>query len=376
VTPEKFGLAFRFSYGARVRGIDIFSGSGGMSIGAAWAGVQTVLAVESDPNAAKTYSFNHPEAKIICADIRTVDFTQYKSTEESVLFGGTPCQGFSTSNQRTRNSKNKNNWLFKEFLRAAKELQTDWVVFENVKGIAETENAKFLEYVIAGLKKQGYSVKSAVLNARDFGVPQTRSRQFVVAARHTKDFKFPNPSTKKPITVRDAISDLPKLKNGASIDHLKYRATPLSSYAKQMRKRRKLVTGNLVTENSVNVLVRYKHIPEGGNWESIPDHLMGNYKDTSRCHTGIYKRLAWDQPSITIGNFRKNMLVHPRENRGLSVREAARLQSFPDNFRFFGSIGFQQQQVGNAVPPLLAKVVFQNVVAASVGSRNNSVGTE
>jgi len=359
-----------------VRGIDVFSGAGGMSVGASKVGIATSIAVELDINAAQTYATNHPESKILCKDIRSVDFCSFRSSEKTVLFGGPPCQGFSTSNQRTRNSCNDNNWLFQEFLRAAKELEPDWIVFENVKGIAETENAKFLNLVVQGLEQQGYATKSAVLNAIDYGVPQIRSRQFVVAANSLLEFEFPTVITTQPITVRDAISDLPILENGASIDVCKYNMQAGSKYSRKMRMRRRTVSGNLVTRNSSNVLKRYRHIPEGGNWENIPSHLMTNYKDPSRCHTGIYRRLEWDAPSVTIGNYRKNMLVHPRDNRGLSVREAARLQSFPDDFQFCGSIGFQQQQVGNAVPPLLARVLFEQIMMANVTKPKTLIAAE
>lgn len=336
-----------------------------MSTGAALAGVRTALSVEIDHYAAETYATNHPETNVLCADIRTVDFSRYRSDEQTVLFGGPPCQGFSTSNQRTRNSDNPNNWLFTHFLRAIGEINPQWVVFENVKGIAETENAKFLDYVVHGLEQQHYDVNCAILNAKDFGVPQKRSRLFVVASQEKGAFCFPKPSTSNATTVEDAISDLPHLENGASTDLLPYRTMPLSTYSKKMRGRQRSVTGNLVTNNAPWVLERYAHIPQGGNWQDIPAELVSNYKDISRCHTGIYRRLEWGEPSVTIGNFRKNMLVHPIQDRGLSVREAARLQSFPDRYVFSGSIGFQQQQVGNAVPPLLAKAVFGSIMESA-----------
>jgi DNA (cytosine-5)-methyltransferase 1 len=126
-----------------------------------------------------------------------------------------------------------------------------------------------------------------------------------------------------------------------------------------MRNGEKMVSSNLVTRNAPIVTMRYKHVPRGGNWEDIPRRLMASYRKGYECHTGIYHRLDPNEPSVVIGNYRKNMLIHPFEDRGLSVREAARVQSFPDSYRFCGSIGFQQQQVGNAVPPLLAKAVFQ-----------------
>jgi len=169
------------------------------------------------------------------------------------------------------------------------------------------------------------------------------------------------------LTVRDAIEDLPQLENGALADVLPYgrEETQLTGYQSRMRKGTsgaRSVSGNLVTRNAKYIVERYHHIPQGGNWENIPEELLANYADFTRCHTGIYHRLSWDQPAKVIGNFRKNMLIHPEQHRGLSVREAARLQSFPDEHVFTGSIGFQQQQVADAVPPLLAEAVATEVL--------------
>jgi DNA (cytosine-5)-methyltransferase 1 len=203
-----------------------------------------------------------------------------------------------------------------------------------------------------------------------FGVPQVRRRVIVVGslikARRPWSPPVPCLAPASYITVREAISDLPVLRAGASADYLPYRhSARLSKYQRSMRAAaQECVQGNLMTSNNAMVIERYKHIKPGKNWESIPLELMGNYADFSRCHTGIYHRLRWNLPSKVIGNYRKNMLIHPSQHRGLSVREAARLQSFPDNYVFLGSIGFQQQQVGDAMPPLLAAAVARSLLEA------------
>lgn len=305
-------------------GIDLFAGAGGMSLGAINAGVDVQVVVELDKQAAQTYLLNHsPKAGFYNGDIKNFDKIELIEAkgEPIVLFGGPPCQGFSTSNQKTRNANNSNNWLFEEFLRVIKLYQPEWVVFENVKGILETERGKFAKAVIASLQALGYKCEQDILNASDYGVPQKRDRYFIVASRVTHNFSFPSKSTNPHVTVADAISDLPLLDNGANICEKLYRSAPTSSFSTLMRKG---VSGstcmnNLVTRNSRLIIERYKHIPQGGNWENIPDDLMGNYKDKSRCHTGIYKRLNSNMPSVVIGNYRKNMLIHPEQNRGLSV---------------------------------------------------------
>ncbi|ELH0878481.1 TPA: DNA cytosine methyltransferase [Vibrio cholerae] len=349
-------------------GIDLFAGAGGMSLGASNAGIDVQVVVELDKHAAQTYLLNHkPKAGFYNGDIKHFDKIELVNAknEPTVLFGGPPCQGFSTSNQKTRNVNNSNNWLFEEFLRVIRLYNPEWVVFENVKGILETEQGKFAKAVIASLQLLGYKCEEDILNASDYGVPQKRDRYFIVASRVVQNFSFPSKTTNSPVTVADAIQDLPKLDNGANVCTRLYKSAPVSSFSKLMRKgvSGNLCTNNLVTRNSPLIVERYSHIPQGGNWENIPEDLMCNYKDKSRCHTGIYKRLRSDMPSVVIGNYRKNMLIHPIENRGLSVREAARIQSFPDTFRFTGSIGFQQQQVGNAVPPLLSESIFKQIMS-------------
>lgn len=167
------------------------------------------------------------------------------------------------------------------------------------------------------------------------------------------------------VTVKEAIDDLPFLKNGDMIDVAPYTKTYKEAFAYErlMRKGSKVARQNFVSKNNDLVIQRYHYIGQGQNWRAIPDFLMQNYSNKKRCHSGIYKRLREDAPSVVISNYRKSMLIHPTVDRGISVREAARLQSFPDNFIFDGPISHIQQQIGNAVPPLLAKAVFEKILS-------------
>jgi len=337
-----------------------------MSLGARMAGISVAAAIELDRHAHATYALNHPDTLVVRADLdRVFDIALPQGEAPLVLFGGPPCQGFSTSNQRTRGGSNEKNWLYRAFVRLVSHVSPDWVVFENVRGILETEGGAFAANVERDLEALGYSVSSGLLNAAEFGVPQVRSRFFIVGRRNGQTPGLPSPAAGARVTVNDAIHDLPELPVGASVCELPYARPASTEYAKVLRGSAERVSGNLVTSNAAHIVERYRHVPQGGNWEDIPEDLMANYTDRQRCHTGIYRRLKGDAPSVVIGNFRKNMLIHPTADRGLSVREAARIQSFPDWYRFAGTIGLQQQQVGNAVPPLLAKAVFDHILAAA-----------
>ena len=341
-------------------GIELFSGAGGLSLGAQWAGVQVTHAVDFSEPAAKTFSHNHPLTKVIVEDIRKLSGAGFAMPGRPlILFGGPPCQGFSTSNQKNRNLNNPNNWLFSEFVRIARETDPDAIVFENVAGITHTAGGFFERSLKTELKSIGYRVNSVLAEGTELGLPQKRVRYFCVATKKKKiDLQNISKSTQA-VTVHDAIADLPLLSVGNSVDIQPYNGEPISKYAKLLRGDLRVCTGHMVTRNAPHIVERYKYVPQGGNWSNIPRDLMQSYKDASRCHTGIYRRLNASEPSVVLGNFRKNMLIHPSQDRGLSVREAARLQSFPDSYEFMGTIGQQQQQVGNAVPPLMAEKVFR-----------------
>lgn len=348
-------------------GIELFAGAGGMATGAVMAGIDVRLAVESDPYAAQTYLANHKRTTVVIDEIQNIkEFRFERNNEPVVLFGGPPCQGYSYSNRITRSYENPKNWLFKEFIRSVKLVNPDWVVIENVPGLKRMDNGFFLKTICEDLKELNFTPNVKILNAADFGVPQKRERIFIVASKHGVAFDFPiGEFVDNHVTVSDALFDLPELQNGSMEDRLKYKTKPISVFAKRLRGNQKIVSQNYVSRNSGTVVERYKHINQGGNWQDIPIELMANYKDHTRCHSSIYRRLAENEPSIIIANYRKSMIIHPIENRGLSVREAARLQSFPDHYEFFGSLDQKQQQVGNAVPPLLAEKIFKKIIEVS-----------
>nr|WP_299173195.1 DNA cytosine methyltransferase [uncultured Allomuricauda sp.] len=348
-------------------GIEIFSGPGGMGLGAQYAGIDVTLAVEKNTYAAQTYLTNHKNTTVVIDDIKNIsEFRYEKKGEQVILFGGPPCQGYSNSNRKTRSNKNPKNWLFQEFMRSIRLVSPDWVVIENVPGLKTIEKGFFIEKICDNLHDLGYTPNFKILNAADFGVPQKRERIFIVASKHGIAFEFPTGIfVNNHVSVSDAFADLPKLENGARETILKYRYKAKSNYAKLMRSNSKKATQNYVSKNADFVVQRYAHIKQGGNWSDIPIELMSNYKDHTRCHHGIYRRLKEDEPAFVIANYRKSMLVHPTEDRGLSVREAARLQSFPDDYEFMGPLVHIQQQVGDAVPPLLAKALFNKIVEIS-----------
>lgn len=349
-------------------GIDIFSGAGGLSLGAEMAGIEVKYGIEINKYAASSFAFNHKNATVLTNDISQIDTSelQIDNKEVFVIMGGPPCQGFSMSNTMSRNMDNEKNFLYLEFVRFVRELRPKWFVLENVWGLTKMNDGQTLEMIKESFISLGYSVKAKVLWANEYGVPQKRYRCFIVGNNEGIDFEFPE-SQGTIVTVKDAIDDLPQLVNGQMLQDAEYRMPyeEASDYAKSMRKNSASAKQNLVSLNNDLVIERYKYIPQGGNWRNIPDFLMTNYADKSRCHSGIYKRLREDTPSVVISNYRKSMLIHPTQDRGLSVREAARLQSFPDDFIFQGPIMSIQQQIGNAVPPLLAKAVFDQIIKMS-----------
>ena len=356
--------------------VELCAGAGGLSSGFVSSGIDIAVAVERDRHYATTYRFNFPKVDLIQDDIACVSGRDILSKlnlrkgQLGALVAGLPCQGFSESNRRTRTASNPRNQLYRQVLRLLSEIEPRWFVIENVAGLTTLESGRFLKRMLDEFGRSGYRVKYSILNASDFGVPQFRRRTFLVGTRTVSNFEFPEPNGGRQPTVRDAIADLPILRNGADTDLLNYRRTwsQASTYVQGLRSRdAEVVSGNQVSRNSNKVIERYKYIQMNQNWRAIPACMMKNYKNRDSCHTGIYHRLSWNEQSKVIGNFRKNMLIHPSQNRGLSVREAARLQSFPDSHEFVGPLNHRQQQVGDAVPPCLAQVIGYALQASDLG---------
>lgn len=355
-------------------GIDLFSGAGGLSLGFEGAGFRVIYALEKDKYATETYTQNRSgRTTVDVVDIQSVKPRDILSRlglqagDLDIVLGGPPCQGFSIANMHTRSMENPLNHLVFTYWEFVKELMPKWFLMENVAGLDKFANGVIKQKLLQFFEDGGYNVDSVVLNASCFGVPQLRRRIFFVGNRTNKSLDFlhdlAEEKTLNNVTVREAIDDLPILPNGHLINPMPYvkNQEMATEYQKAMRAESNGdVFNNLVSRNNALVLERYKHIGQGENWRALvakKPELLGNYKDVAKCHEWIYLRLCWDKPSVVISNYRKNMLIHPTQDRGLSVREAARLQSFPDDYLFYGPLGYQQQQVVNAVPPLMGKAI-------------------
>ncbi len=341
--------------------LDLFCGSGGISEGFKLAGFKIVGGVDFDVDSVKTFERNFPGAIAICGDL--LEFSEKRIKNEfgnlgvEVLVGGPPCQGFSNANRWQGESKDLRNKLFYEYLRFVKVLKPKIVVIENVRGILTKDKGYAKSRILQLVENLGYVVSSEVLNASDFGVPQNRYRAFFVAIRSDiaeSEFDFSAIRTKEKVTVKDAIGELYKFEKKS--DEIRITTEPESAYRKYLRSRTGKVQNHEVKYPAELTQERISYVPQGGNWVDIPVTLFSNQR--SNRHSSAFKRLNEKECSVTIdtGNAHSNYF-HPKYNRIPTVREAARLQSFSDNFVFLGTRSSQYRQVGNAVPPLLAKAI-------------------
>jgi DNA (cytosine-5)-methyltransferase 1 len=355
--------------------IDLFCGAGGLSEGFRQAGYHVLAGNDFFEAAGETYAATHREARFLpnpIGDYTAGDFLRaagLKPGELDVLVGGPPCQGFSVYNHQ-RGLHDERSSLYREYLRIVDGLQPNWVVLENVTGMTSAGGGAAVHAIIKGLNSLGYGVRAEILRAEEYGVPQERRRILFIGNRVGLPISFPEPThgaaLRRLVTVRDAISDLPTLKNAEKRGIQTYASEPQSEFQHEMRAGSNSVTNHSAATLSKINLERLSHIPQGGSWRDIPvDLLPQGMKRAKRSdHTKRYGRLSWNGLASTIltkCDPHWGAYFHPEQDRTLTVREAARLQSFPDWFEFKGSRTDQYVQVGNAVPPLLGRAIAQTI---------------
>ncbi len=364
--------------------VDLFCGAGGLSVGFEQAGFKAVYANDFDPLAGATYAYNHPECHVCGDDVAEVTADSIKKAANidrvPLVIGGPNCQGVSLRGKR--NPDDPKNRAFFHFRRLIGELKPDWFVMENVPGLLHRHNQSLLTAIFEAFHDLGYRCGGEVLLAADYGVPQLRYRFILIGNRWGEPITFPDathacpipistdlhlfPADERPpwLTVRDALSDLPAIENGGGHAEMDYPPTDgLLPYQEWCRTGATVLMNHVCHRTPPRNIELIKHIPPGKNWKAIPEQLRPErFKHVAlKDHTTTFGRLRWDMPSRTVTTYFNNIssgaFTHPEQHRGISVREGARLQAFPDTHRFLGTLARQYRQVGNAVPPLLARYV-------------------
>lgn len=359
--------------------IDIFSGVGGLSYGFAHNDNFNIIAAnEILPNMAKAYALNHPTVRVYNENIQSFNSAKIKTDigvdarEVDIIVGGPPCQAYSTAGKRLINDPRGS--LFQEYYRILNEFAPSLFVFENVKGILSMQGGNLFKTIITLFESLGYKIQYKLLNAADYGVPQIRERVVIVGSKLKTCFEFPPPThynpaekfastplTLKPyLTIEDAIGDLPFIKSNEASTI--YSSDPQTEFQKLMRQNAPLqVLDHSAPNNNPKLVKIMESLPDGGTPEHLPEELRpaSGFKNT-------YCRLWWKKPAPTIT---RNLstpssarCIHPKAPRPLTTREGARLQSFPDNYLFFGSRSDKNLQIGNAVPPFLSTALAQAVL--------------
>ena len=346
--------------------LDLFSGAGGLSRGFYDAGYEVVLGVDFDKAALKTFKENHGQAEAMNLDLFDhdnidviIDFLKNRKIKLDVLVGGPPCQGFSVAGPRDMNDKR--NTLYTAMVELADRVKPQVVVLENVPGMVQTNGGIGAKRVVEDFAKIGYNMVAKLLYGPDYGLPQIRKRVFFVGLKdNTKEFIFPEATVDKEhyITFEQAIGDLPSLQTadgeiiyGETIQN--YEIPAQNEYQKKMRAHSKNIQNHIGSIPIEKTKYMISLVPEGKNYKALPEQYRGMYK----YHEAL-TRYHSKKPSRTINTGHRSHF-HYKWNRIPTVRESARLQSFPDDFIFYGNKSEQYRQVGNAVPPMLGQVVAE-----------------
>lgn len=343
--------------------IDLFAGVGGLSLGFEMEGFHVVLANEFDASIAAAYIKNRNHPNMIVEDIRNLPahetFSPYKGTID-VIVGGPPCQGYSQKGHR-RTIHDERNFLFRYYVDVVREVQPKYFVMENVPNLLTAEHGFFKNEVLTLFRELGYVCNAEVLCAADYGVPQNRCRAIIIGKRNADAMVDMPKKSDQRVTIWDAISDLAFLESGEGEMIQAYRKDAQSAYQTMMRLDSDALYNHIATNHSKIALERMRMIPPKGGKEFLPpEHL------TKSIYSGTWERMDANDVSVTITTRfdtpSSGKFMHPYLNRAITVREAARIQSFPDTFHFFGTKTSQMKQVGNAVPPFLARAVARTIL--------------
>ncbi len=337
--------------------IELFAGAGGMALGFEKAGIQSVLLNEWDKNACQTLKFNRPDWHVVEGDIATIDFKKYHK-QVDILSGGFPCQAFSYAGKKM-GFEDIRGTLFFEFARAIQEVQPQIFIGENVRGLMRHDGGRTLNTMKKILTDLGYYlVEPRILNASYYQVPQKRERLFLIGIRQDIYSQF---KTSTPFVWPEPTQEPLPLKAALQAGSLYPFNVPPSAGQKYPKKKESVL----------------KLIPPGGYWRDLPVEIQMEYMKKSFYmgggKTGIARRLSWEEPSLTLTcspSQNQTERCHPEETRPLTVREYARIQTFPDEWEFMGTVSSQYKQIGNAVPVNLGYAVAKSVIYCL-----NQVGT-